>query len=410
MRAKLTKRTIEAAAIPERGEVDLRDTDLKGLACRIRPSGERVFVVRYRVRSTGERRVHVLGRFGALTVEQARGEAKKILGQVAQGLDPAAATRAGRDEPTLAEVAERFLDEHVRARLKPSTSRSYEEHLRAKILPKLGRKRITEISRADVSTLHHDLRETPGAANRVLATFSKLLSLAERWDLRPGGSNPCRGIERYKERRIERFLSSAELARFGEGLADYEARTDGRDRERAMRRELAASLKLLLFTGCRRGEIIGLRWEYVDLERGLLFLPDSKTGRKPVVLGAPALAVLEGLGPRADGWVISGWKRSQPLVELRGAFGWVCDRAGIKGLRLHDLRHSFASYGAGGGMGLPIIGALLGHRSTSTTARYAHLANDPLREAADRIGATIQAHLEGRSPARVIPLRRDDRP
>jgi integrase len=405
MQAKLTKRLIDSLE-PQTPEYLVADTETTGLVLRVKPSGVKSFLVDYRVR--GVRRKMVLGLYGEITLHEARTRAEQVRGQARDGRDSLAEREAGHREPTLAEVAERFLVEHVRPKLKPSTARCYEEHLRAKILPKLGRKKITAITRADVSKLHHDLRETPGAANRVLATFSKLMSLAERWDLRPGGSNPCRGIERYRERRIERFLSSEELARFGEGLAEYEARTDGRDRERAMRREIAAALRLLLFTGCRRGEILSLRWEHVDLERGLLFLPDSKTGRKPVVLGAPALAVLEGLAPRADGWVISGWKRSQPLVELRGAFAWVCERAEIPDLRIHDLRHSFASYGAGGGMGLPIIGALLGHRSTSTTARYAHLANDPLREAADRIGSTIAAHLERRPDAdvRTLTLRR----
>jgi integrase len=404
MRTKLLKRTIEATPIPAQGETDLRDTETKGFACRIRSTGERVFVVRYRTLA-GTRRTQTIGRFGALTVEQARAEAKKILGKVAQGEDPFAEKQATRSEPTLAHVAERFLEEHVRPKLKPSTARCYEEHLRAKIFPKLGRKKISAITRADVSKLHHDLRKTPGAANRVLATFSKLMSMAEKWDLRPGGSNPCKGIERYRERKLERFLSSDELARLGAALAEYESRGDGYERIRRMRREAAAAVRLLLFTGCRRGEILDLRWEHVDFERGVLRLPDSKTGAKPVVLGAPALAVLESLGPKREGWVFEGGKNGRPLRELRGCFDWACGRAEIEGLRIHDLRHTFASVGAGGGLGLPVIGALLGHRSASTTARYSHLANDPLKEAANRIGSTIAAQLDQRPDAEVIPLR-----
>ena len=170
----------------------------------------------------------------------------------------------------------------------------------------------------------------------------------------------------------------------------------------------AAALRLLLFSGCRLREILNLRWEHVDFERGLLFLPDSKTGRKTVILNAPALAVLNEL-ERIGPYVVPGDDPQNPRPDLKRPWTAVTTQADLKGVRLHDLRHTYASFGAGGGLGLPIIGRLLGHSQASTTARYAHLDNDPLRRASEAIAGRIAAALDGNRKAPSVPLRGNPR-
>ena len=213
--------------------------------------------------------------------------------------------------------------------------------------------------------------------------------------------NPVRKVERYGESRRERFLNTQELQRLGDALKRAEG--NGVTAEDGTVERIspfaAAALRLLLFTGCRLSEILELRWEHVDFERGLLFLPDSKTGRKTIVLNAPALTVLTDL-PRIPGnpHVIGGQKPGSAMTDLKRPWQRVCRDAAISGVRLHDLRHTFASYGAGSSLGLPIIGKLLGHSQSATTARYAHLDADPLRRASETIASAISKALESSRP------------
>jgi integrase len=241
------------------------------------------------------------------------------------------------------------------------------------------------------------MSETPGAANRALALFSKMANLAERWGWRPDGSNPCRHVDKYPEHRSERFLSDMEIARLAEALAESEQSSTESS-------SVIAAIRLLLFTGARLSEILTLRWEHVDFESQCLRLPDSKTGAKTIYLPAPALNILADLH-RSDSnpYVIAGAKPGAHLVNLRKPWDRIRRRAGLQGVRLHDLRHSFASMAVAGGLSLPIIGALLGHTQPSTTARYAHLAADPLKQATDLIGQRIAAAMAGTS-AEVVPL------
>jgi integrase len=239
---------------------------------------------------------------------------------------------------------------------------------------------------------------TPIRANRCLALLSTMLNYAERKGLLPPGANPCRHVERFPERQRERFLSEAEIARLGAVLT--EAAQLG---EHA---SVVAALRLLIFTGCRLGEILTLQWDDVDTERGCLRLRDSKSGPRGVTLGAPALEVLAGLS-RLDGnpYVLPGARDGGHYVALQKAWRRLRAKAKLDDVRIHDLRHSFASVGAGSGESLLIIGRLLGHSQASTTERYAHLADDPVRAAADRIGARIAAAMRG-GKAEVVALPR----
>jgi integrase len=240
------------------------------------------------------------------------------------------------------------------------------------------------------------MRERPTAANRVLALLSKMMNLAERWGLRPDGSNPCRHVERYRETKRERYLSEAELARLGAALAAAE-------QTGAEEPEVVAALRLLVFTGCRMGEILGLCWECVDFERRCLNLPDSKTGAKTVPLNVPALEVLAGLERRSE-YVIPGRDPRHALVNLSKPWDRIRVAAKLEGVRIHDLRHSFAAVAAGSGHSLLIIGGLLGHKQAQTTRRYAHLSDDPLRAASEAVGGRIAAALARRPEAEVLPL------
>jgi integrase len=244
------------------------------------------------------------------------------------------------------------------------------------------------------------MRDKPYQANRMLALLSKFFNWCEKHGYRPDGSNPCRHIEKYKEQRRERFLSPVELARLGDALADAET-------NETTSPYVIAALRLLVLTGARLSEILTLQWSYVDFDHSLLRLPDSKTGQKVIYLNAPALQILTDL-PRLEGnpHVICGKRDGAHLVNLQKPWRQIRKAAGLDDVRIHDLRHSFASVAAGSGQSLPVIGALLGHTQPQTTARYAHLAADPLRAASDAVGGKIAASLKGNDVAEVSALDR----
>jgi integrase len=351
--------------------------------------------------------------------------AKAILGEVARGHDPAAEKTDERETLTVAALADRFMTEHVALKLKPTSAALYEIIVRTIVKPNLGLVKADKLDRAAVAKLHAKLRSTPTHANRVLTIIASMYSFGGRAGIVPEDFAPARRIVRYREMRRERFLTTGELERVGAALREAEtvglpwedvdesapnARHLVKPKNRRTKLDpfSAAALRLLMLTGARRNEILHLQWEHVDLERGLLFLPDSKTGKKSIVLNAPAMEVLAGL-PRYGLYVIAsgsvGTADERPRRDLKRAWTLICRRAGLVGVRLHDLRHSYASFGAGGGLGLPIIGKLLGHAKPTTTARYAHLHDDPVRRGAEAIGATIAAALAGKPVAKARRLK-----
>lgn len=401
--ARLTKRSVDAAT-PEVRRYIVWDTELKGFGVVVQTSGLKSYIVRYRIGGgrSGTLKQMVLGRHGALTPDEARVVGRKALAAVAHGQDPAGLRIEARGAPALSEVAAAFMAEHMAAKRKSSTVTHYRSLLDSYVLPAFGPKKAQAITRAEVARLHHGMANTPYQANRMLAMLGSLYAFAEKRGLVPEDCNPASKIDRYPESRRERFLNTEELQRLGGAL--LRAERDGAATERGSVERIspysAAALRLLLFTGCRVSEILELRWEHVDFERGLLFLPDSKTGRKTIVLNAPALSVLLELPREPDNpHVICGQRSGAAMQELKRPWRVVCRAAGLSGVRLHDLRHTHASFGAGAGLGLPIIGKLLGHTQSATTARYAHLDADPLRRASEQIGDTIAAALKGTRPA-----------
>jgi integrase len=383
---KITKRLVEAAKVRDKDYI-ICDDELPGFGVRVFPSGKRAYIVQYRI-GTRYRRMS-LGLHGVLKPEPARRQAMKALAAVKDGEDPAGDKREARHAVTVADLAKRFDDEHISIRLKSSTAKEYRRNLRRFILPALGRLTVADVTRADIARFHHDLRHIPYQANRNLEVVSKMFNLAELWGLRPDGSNPRRHIKKYPEEKRERYLSPAELSRLGEVLRQAE-------REGIESSSAIAAIRLLIFTGCRLNEIMSLKWNYVDFDGRALLLPDSKTGAKVVHVGPPALEVLASIDHLPDNpWVIAGKNPGARLTDLQPPWRRIRKRAGIENVRIHDLRHSFASNAVALGQSLPMIGKLLGHSQVQTTARYAHLAADPVKAAADKVSSNIAGLLNG---------------
>ena len=385
---KLTKRTIDTASFEGQGDqCFVWDSEIKGFGLRISRGGRKSYVFQYRNAQRRTRRL-TLGAASRIAPDQARGLALQAAAAAERGEDPAEVKRVARQGPTFEAFTEHYLDEHARPKKKASSVRLDERLLERCLLPSLGNLPLAAVTVADARRMHHAHRQTPVQANRALLLLSKMMNLAESWGLRPVGSNPCKGVERYREKPRQRFLSGEELSRLGQALREVEE-------ARSAHPSGILALRLLLLTGARVGEVLTLRWTEIDFERRCLHLADSKTGEKRIPLGTPALELLQ-KAPRIHGnpYVCPGDREGRPLVGLTRIWYRIRKRAGLSDVRIHDLRHSFASVGAGSGLSLPILGAILGHSQPQTTNRYAHLAADPLLQAADRIASEIAWNLD----------------
>lgn len=381
---------------------------MKGFGLRVSEAGVRTFVIRYRVGGgrTGLERMHTIGRYGALTADKAREMARLALADVAGGGDPQGGRSNARAEMTVADLCDLYLAEGC-ATKKASTLVTDRGRIERHIKPLLGRKRLSDVARGDIERFLADVaagktavvektgahgkavvKGGKGTATRTLGLLGSIFAFAV--DRRMRAENPVRGVKRFTDRRCDRFLSPAELGRLGKVLEAMEA-------EGAHPYGLA-TIRLLAFTGARRSEIATLKRREVDLERGVLRLETSKTGQKALALSPPAAAILANLAPVSGSeFVFPAGKGGAHYQGVAKVWEAARKRADLADVRLHDFRHTFASFGAGGGFGLPVIGALLGHRHAATTARYAHLADDPLRKANDWIGAEIGTAMNSRA-------------
>lgn len=389
-RAKITTRTVDAL---EPGEV-VWDTQVAGFGIR-RQRRDRIYVLKARVGA--RQRWFTIGKHGTWTVDKARREARAILGEIDRGRDPATKRDADSKAPIMSKSVERFLNEEIEAKRRKPTLDQYRDLWKRLGEPELGKLKVSEVKYRDIADLHYRLRDRPIAANRTIAMLSSFFSWCERHGLRDKVTNPAVGVEKFKEKSRQRFLSGRELGRLGIALARAE-------RKQSETPWALAAIRLLIFTGMRRNEVLGLRWQHVNTEKAMLTLPESKTGFRAVYLSAPALAVLTSL-PRVakNPFVVVGEKAECHLVNLRKPWKRICKVARLNDVRIHDLRHSFASVGASGGISLPIIGRLLGHTQGATTERYSHLSADPVRAANEAMGSQIAAMLHGKM-AKIVPL------
>ena len=421
-KGRITKRAVDAVK-PADADTYLWDADLSGFGLKVTPTGGKTYLVQYRLggRKGRTRRV-TIGRHGSpWTPESARKEAKRLLGEVGAGRDPAEAKQKEKDNITIAQLCDQYLEAaplivlpRKRRPKKASTLATDRSNIERHIKPLLGRKRVCSITRLDIEKFQRDVatgktavdvrtkprgraivRGGEGTAARATAVLGALFSYAVKERIRT--DNPVRGVELYGGEKKERFLSAVELAQLGDALA-----TAQQDGENAF---AVAAIRLLVLTGARKSEILTLKWEHVEWERGCLRLPDSKTGAKVIPLGAAALEVLSEI-PRIEGnpYVIPGLEERH-FVGLQKTWERIRKRAALVGVRLHDLRHSFASVAVAGGDSLYLVGKVLGHQQARTTERYAHLADDPLKAVADKTAAQIAAAMKNRDGvAEVVEL------
>ncbi len=402
---KLTKRTVDAAKpLADGREYVLWDGGLPGFGLRIKPSGVRSYIIQYRNRE-GHSRKLTLGRHGVKTPDEARKLARRLLSSVKDGADPAAMKAEARQALTVAELADVYLAEGPihKPNKKASSWEADRSNIERHIKPLLGHKTARSLTQAEVARFQADVAEGKtaddqktgfrgraivkggkGTAARSLSVLAALLQFGVNQKLLP--SNPAKGVKHFKGRSRERFLSEMEVTKLAGALTEMEA-------ERAIHPVMAAAIRLLMLTGCRKSEILTLRWESIDFERAGLRLRDSKTGAKVVPVAAVALELLSRL-PRTSKWVFPATRGAGPVVGLQKVWEQLRDRAELPGLRLHDLRHSFASFAVADGHSLYLIGKVLGHRQARTTEVYAHLAADPLRAVADRTATRIATAMK----------------
>lgn len=407
---KLTKRVIDG--LPVTGaRYTATDTEIAGFCVRVSARGQKVYGFRYRAGGgrNGRDRWFKIGTHGQITVDQARSVARELAVETARGGDPAATRTEKRNAPTVSEMLDRYLDEHVSKKNKASTARNAKLLCENLIRPNLGKLKAVDVTTSDVAKFHAANAGTPYQANRALAALSKAFELAEIWGLRPESSNPCKKVERFKEQARERYLTTAEFKRLGQVLNDAKRgpvsyrEMYGSESPRLVNRQAVYAIQLLIFTGARVGEVLSLQWEWIDFASGRANLPDSKTGKKTLQLPHPALNVLQEIqancgAVNCNGYVIRGGDGTdpdRPLVNIKDPWAILRRAAGLDDVRIHDLRHAFASVAVSGGLSLPLIGSLLGHRQPSTTQRYAHLSDDPQRQAANQVAAAIDAAMAG---------------
>jgi integrase len=392
---RITQSVIRELTPPATGNAITWDSDIAGFGARITSAGRVAFVLNYTL--NGRERRYTIGKYPDWSPSAAREEAIKIRGDVSRGEDPLADRQGKRDAPTVGELCDRYMERHAKPHKRASSIEGDRMAIDLVIKPRLGKRKALEISYSDIDELHQSLSCTPYRANRILALLSKMFSLAIKWKYRFG--NPCHGVERFQEHRRERYLKQDELQRLLQALAAHPNRPS------------ANAVRLLLMTGSRRGEVLSATWDQFDFERGVWTKPSTHTKQKRqhhVPLSAPALVLLLGMkahrereGDRSE-FLFPSPAGDTPQRELKRFWHSVCRKAGLENVRVHDLRHSFASYLASSGASLHLIGEMLGHTQPSTTHRYAHLLDDPKRKAADRVGAIITAAESGAEPAQVI--------
>ncbi|APG09883.1 hypothetical protein BKD09_16245 [Bradyrhizobium japonicum] len=408
---RITTETVAAAmksALPNKTKYHF-DDDLAGFGFYRTTTGTGTFFAEFRTVAGGSKKRLKLGRVGTLKANEAREAARKAIANAALGKDLAKSRAEGRAAATVARLLELY-NERTRDKRKASTADGYDLIAKVNIVPHIGATKAAAVTRQEVQRMHGKVGKARGhyAANRAVAVLKAAYAWGGKHGHVPEGFNPASGVDRYREEPRERFLTDAEMIAIGDAMTEAETiglAVDAGTAKHApvgqrvvMSPYATAAVRLIMLTGARLREILHLRWDEVDLERGILRLPDSKTGKKLVYLPTAAIDIIKGLTP-IGAFVIAGesagTKREKPRADLKKPWAAILKRAGVSGIRIHDLRHTFASIGVGDQMGLPVIGALLGHSNAATTKRYAHAADEVQRRAVEAIGGKIAAALGG---------------
>ncbi len=385
---KLTEALAKALTPPGSGNRIRWHGELAGFGCRVTAAGTRAWVLRYR-NADGRDRTLTIGDANSWPLADAMKKAKALRRQVYDGQDPLAERQDQRSAPTVADLCERYRADKM-VHYRPSTAREVSATIDTLILPKLGKLKVGSVRHTDVDRWHREIGQRARfRANRSVAYLSAMFSLAIK--LEWCTANPCKGIERFAEPSRERYLTAEEIARLLRALDQHPYQTS------------ANAIRLLLYSGARRGETLSATWDQFDLQAGIWTKPHGSTKQKRthrVPLSQPALALLTSMRREVGDsqYLFPGGGTQGALQDVRKTWAWTCRKAGISGCRLHDLRHSYASVLASAGLSLPIIGQLLGHSNPTTTSRYSHLLDSALKDATEQAGAIISG--------KVVPLRR----
>jgi integrase len=382
--ARLNKKFIEELQADGTDRI-IFDDDLPRFGLRLKPSGAKSFLVRYR--SLGRNRSYTIAPYGVMTADEARREARRILADVERGDDPSAVRQSERQAPTIRDLAADYLERHAIPNKRPKSVENDRQILASHILPKLGPLKVAEVDRRDIERLHHAMKATPYQANRTLALLSKMFALAVGWKWRD--DNPAHRIPKFQEEKRERWLNDEELSRLFTAL-------DASRNHRA-----AMAIRLLILTGARRGEVLSASWDQFDLDRGVWTKPSAHTKQKRTEHVPLSTAVLDLLkawkaqAPRDSPHLFPGDAEGKPIQVIKRAWASICREAGLSDVRMHDLRHTYASHLVSSGLSLAIVGRLLGHTQAQTTHRYAHLADGALRAATEVFGGKVKGMKGG---------------
>ncbi|OJW47914.1 MAG: hypothetical protein BGO67_03215 [Alphaproteobacteria bacterium 41-28] len=379
---KLTKRFVESIMPDDQKMIKHWDSELKGFGLIVLPSGRRTYCVQYR-NIQRVQKMFKIGVHGQVTAEEARALAKKYLSGVVHGHDPVKMKKENRNLPTLNDLARDYVLFHG-GKKRPKSLKEDKRLLKTIILPAFGNSLVVQISRRDIETLHRDHQKTSYQANRSVSVLSKMFTLANTWGWRE--DNPAKGIQRYQEEKRKRWLTADELKMLWKVLDEYS-------------NQLTASLfRLLILTGARIGELLPATWDQFDLDSGVWTKPTHLTKQRKqehLPISSQAIEILKTMKSQSTSpFLFPGKIDGKPTQEVKRAWNTIRKKLGALDLRIHDLRHTYASHLVSSGLSLSIVGKLLGHTQASTTQRYAHLADEPLRQATALFGSNLDKIIE----------------
>ncbi|KQQ38337.1 hypothetical protein ASG19_04600 [Rhizobium sp. Leaf306] len=419
---KITK-TVVDKALPREKAYILFDSQITGFGLRVYPTGTKTWILEYRPNGGGrgeDKKKFTIGSVKDLTADEARRLAEKRRAEVVVGIDPQAKKAAERSALTVEQLSKHFMKNLITAKRSKNTYEGYEDAISLHILPALGSMKADKVTEIDIEKLHNRMAVTPSMANKVLAVLSSMFNYGAAMKHIASRENPAQGIEKFRETAKERYLTTEELIRLEETLTLAETAgipwniDEGKqskhlpkdNRTTVISPHATAAIRLLMLTGARLREILHLEWSVVDLQSGVLRLSKSKSsnadnGKKDIILSQPAVEVIRRI-KRIGRYVIAsesaGTPQEKPRADIKRPWATICRHADLKEVRLHDLRHTFASHGVNGGLGIAVISKLLGHKDISTTMRYAHLENESLKLGANKIGMSVRG---GQAPESV---------